>query len=97
MNRLPSALPEKIVFLKALGQLWGLRLKFFGNLQPMTARGNSLHAVLVERVGYDIGSRNQIACIQQKTLDAARRVKAEIVAVRAAKYLVDFRLKSNVN
>src|SRR4051812_7881503 len=96
MQRIAVFMPGEIILSQALGQIASLRLQFSGNIEPVSAGGNALHAFLIEGVRRDSGAPYAIARFRQEALDAACRMKAEIVTVGAAKHLVDFGVEGAV-
>ena len=63
----------------------------------MTAGGDALHSFLVEGVRNYINTRNAVTGFGQQSLNAARRMKAKIIAVGAAKHLVDLGFEGDID
>lgn len=89
--------PGKVSFLHPFRQLGRIAFQFFGNLEPVAPGGDAVHPLLIERVRQKIAAGNAKTRLRQQPLDAARRVKAKIIAVGAAEHLIDLGLERHVH
>src|SRR5262245_24789230 len=89
--------PSEVILFQARRQFRRFIFQFLSNLQPVLTGRNTVHSLLIESVGQNVGSGNAIASFCQQTLDTARSVKPKIIAMRAPKHLIDLGLKSDVD
>jgi hypothetical protein len=90
MRVIAVGVPRKVIFLQPICQLRRFCFQFFCRFQPVRPSGNTVHALLIEAERHDVGARYAIACLRQQPLNTACGVKAKIIAVGAAKDLIDF-------
>ena len=89
--------PGEIIFLHALGQLRRFPFELQRGFEPVAAGGDAVHALLIERKRKHIAAWHAVAGFGQQALNAARGVKAEIVAMRAPENLIDFGFELNID
>jgi len=63
VHMVAMAVPREVIFLQPFRQFRRFGFQLFGHFQPMLARGDTVHAFLIERIRQNIGPGYAETCL----------------------------------